>query len=143
MFPGPLTGGTKKDRTEGQEGKFKIGQEGAEGEVPGCIVDPNSEFFFAPRRANGFLKLLLVHTQNETMASGTAFAISYTSDLKKVTPENLVVFTVLEQSVIFPMKSFRLFTKLPPAPPSDVWRLIKYRTCQLVLQVDVSVLGVG
>ncbi|KAG6819334.1 hypothetical protein H0H93_012810 [Arthromyces matolae] len=29
------------------------------------------------------------------MAAGTAFAISYTSDITKVTPQNLVVFTVL------------------------------------------------
>jgi len=28
------------------------------------------------------------------MASGTVFAISYEPDMKKVTPENLVVFTV-------------------------------------------------
>ncbi|KAJ2917948.1 hypothetical protein MD484_g2430, partial [Candolleomyces efflorescens] len=49
------------------------GKHGAEG----CITEPN------------------IHTQNETMAAGTAFAISYTSDIKQVTPENLVVFTVL------------------------------------------------
>jgi len=43
---------------------------------PNCIIHPN------------------LHTQNRTMAAGTVFAISYTSDLKAVTPENLVVFTV-------------------------------------------------
>lgn len=43
---------------------------------------------------------LLVHTQNETMAAGTAFAISYESDITKVTPENLVVFSVLYKYVI-------------------------------------------
>ncbi|KAJ2928081.1 hypothetical protein H1R20_g9019, partial [Candolleomyces eurysporus] len=43
----------------------------------GCIGEPN------------------IHTQNETMAAGTVFAISYASDIKQVTPENLVVFTVL------------------------------------------------
>ncbi|KAF9525849.1 hypothetical protein CPB83DRAFT_795622 [Crepidotus variabilis] len=42
-----------------------------------CITNPN------------------IHTQNETMAAGTAFAISYTSDLSQVTAENLVVFSVL------------------------------------------------
>ncbi|PPQ98999.1 hypothetical protein CVT24_003481 [Panaeolus cyanescens] len=36
-----------------------------------------------------------IHTQSQSMASGTAFAISYTSDLTSVTKENLVVFTVL------------------------------------------------
>ncbi|KAF7375133.1 hypothetical protein MSAN_00399700 [Mycena sanguinolenta] len=36
-----------------------------------------------------------IHTQNQSMASGSAFAISYNSDLSDVTPENLVVFTTL------------------------------------------------
>ncbi|KAF9524967.1 hypothetical protein CPB83DRAFT_860323 [Crepidotus variabilis] len=45
-----------------------------------CITEPN------------------IHTQNETMAAGTVFAISYVSDLAKVTQENLVVFTVLEHT---------------------------------------------
>jgi hypothetical protein len=40
---------------------------------------------------------LIVHTQNETMAAGTVFAISYQSDITKVTEENLVVFTVKYQ----------------------------------------------
>ena len=38
---------------------------------------------------------LKVHTQNETMAAGTAFAISYVTELNQVTMENLVVFSVL------------------------------------------------
>ena len=38
-----------------------------------------------------------MHVQNQTMATGTAFAISYESDLSAVTMENLAVFTVLEQ----------------------------------------------
>ncbi|KAF8959239.1 hypothetical protein BDZ97DRAFT_1402066 [Flammula alnicola] len=42
-----------------------------------CITNPN------------------IHTQNETMAAGTIFAISYTSDITQVTEDNLVVFTVL------------------------------------------------
>ncbi|KAI9460396.1 hypothetical protein HD554DRAFT_2316809 [Boletus coccyginus] len=42
----------------------------------GCIGSPN------------------LHAQNESMASGTAFAIAYESEIDKVTPENLVVFTV-------------------------------------------------
>uniref|UniRef100_A0A8H7Y694 Uncharacterized protein n=1 Tax=Psilocybe cubensis TaxID=181762 RepID=A0A8H7Y694_PSICU len=42
-----------------------------------CITEPN------------------IHTQNETMAAGTIFAISYVSDLTQVTEDNLVVFTVL------------------------------------------------
>ena len=38
-----------------------------------------------------------MHTNNQSMAAGTAFAISYQSDLAKVTIDNLAVFTVLEQ----------------------------------------------
>lgn len=38
-----------------------------------------------------------MHTNNQSMAAGTAWAISYESDLSKVTMENLVVFSVLEQ----------------------------------------------
>jgi hypothetical protein len=38
-----------------------------------------------------------MHTNNQSTAAGTAFAISYQSDLAAVTMENLAVFTVLEQ----------------------------------------------
>jgi hypothetical protein len=38
-----------------------------------------------------------LHVQNETSATGTAFAISYESELSQVTLENLAVFTVLQQ----------------------------------------------
>jgi hypothetical protein len=38
-----------------------------------------------------------LHVQNETSATGTAFAISYESDITKVTMENLAVFTIAEQ----------------------------------------------
>ncbi|KIY51548.1 hypothetical protein FISHEDRAFT_64229 [Fistulina hepatica ATCC 64428] len=46
----------------------------------GCITNPN------------------LHTQNESMAAGTAFAISYNSNISEVTPETLVVFSVLYNS---------------------------------------------
>ncbi|THU95040.1 hypothetical protein K435DRAFT_667205 [Dendrothele bispora CBS 962.96] len=65
-FPGPLQNNLKDD----QLGVTQPGQE------PQYIADPN------------------LHAENETMASGSAFAISYESDITKVTPENLVVFTV-------------------------------------------------
>ncbi|KAJ7612109.1 hypothetical protein FB45DRAFT_939883 [Roridomyces roridus] len=44
--------------------------------VPSCITSPN------------------MHTQNQSMAAGTAFAIAYTSDINQVTEDNLSVFTV-------------------------------------------------
>jgi len=63
--------------TNGQEQPFaRVGDPQPDGSPP-CIVDPN------------------IHTQNQSMAAGTAFAISYQSDLSKVTAENLVIFTVL------------------------------------------------
>ncbi|TRM60588.1 hypothetical protein BD626DRAFT_504571 [Schizophyllum amplum] len=41
------------------------------------------------------IKVPNIHAQNESMAAGTAFAISYESELSKVNTDNLVVFTVL------------------------------------------------
>jgi hypothetical protein len=52
------------------------------GEGEGCIQDDGA-----------------LHVQNETSATGTAFAISYHSDISEVTLENLAVFTVAEQYV--------------------------------------------
>ena len=46
-----------------------------------------------------------MHTQNQSMAAGTALAISYESDITAVTMENLVVFTVLEQYVYLRLDS--------------------------------------
>ncbi|KAF9046145.1 hypothetical protein BJ165DRAFT_1132791 [Panaeolus papilionaceus] len=71
-----------------------ISDDGKDGE---CIVEPN------------------MHTQNETMAAGTAFAISYVSDIEEVTPENLVVFSVLYNT---PWKRIATYQvpNLPPCP---------------------------
>ncbi|KIK60325.1 hypothetical protein GYMLUDRAFT_200411 [Collybiopsis luxurians FD-317 M1] len=57
-----------------------------------------------------------IHTQNESMAAGTAFAISYQSNMSLVTPENLVVFTVLYHS---PWKRIATYSvpNLPACPP--------------------------
>ncbi|KIJ93961.1 hypothetical protein K443DRAFT_134917 [Laccaria amethystina LaAM-08-1] len=62
-----------------------------------CIVSPN------------------IHTQNQSMAAGTAFAISYTSDLKQVTEENLVVFTVLYNTPWFRIAEYQV-PNLPACP---------------------------
>jgi hypothetical protein len=66
----------------------------------GCITTPN------------------IHTQNETMAAGTAFAISYQSDIKKVTPDNLVVFSVRYHT---PWKRLTTYSvpKAMPACPKE------------------------
>ncbi|KAJ6530999.1 hypothetical protein DFH09DRAFT_1250319 [Mycena vulgaris] len=60
---------------------------------------------------------LNIHTQNESMAAGTAFAISYQSELSAVTPENLVVFTTLDHT---PWKRIATYS-VPnlPACPTD------------------------
>jgi hypothetical protein len=41
-----------------------------------------------------------MHAMNESNAQGSAFAIAYESDLSKIKMEDLVVFSVLKQSVI-------------------------------------------
>ncbi|KAG6811037.1 hypothetical protein H0H92_009268 [Tricholoma furcatifolium] len=64
-----------------------------------CITDPN------------------IHTQNETMASGTAFAISYQSDLSQVTPENLVVFSVRYHTPWKRVTTYSVPAGLPACPP--------------------------
>jgi hypothetical protein len=50
------------------------------GDPPDCIQDDGA-----------------MHRNNQSMAAGTALAISYQSDITAVTMENLAVFTVLEQ----------------------------------------------
>ncbi|KAJ3556862.1 hypothetical protein NP233_g11880 [Leucocoprinus birnbaumii] len=56
-----------------------------------------------------------IHTQNESMAAGSAFAISYTSNLSEVNPTNLVVFSVLYNT---PWRRLATYTapRLPPCP---------------------------
>jgi hypothetical protein len=57
-----------------------------------------------------------LHTYNESSAGGTAFAISYRSDLKDVTMENLVVFTTRYHT---PWKRLATYDvpDLPACPP--------------------------
>lgn len=68
------------------------------GQDPPCITEPN------------------IHAQNQSMAAGSAFAISYQSDLSKVTPENLVVFSVLHNSPWERVVSYSV-PNLPACPP--------------------------
>ncbi|KAI0063967.1 hypothetical protein BV25DRAFT_1801323 [Artomyces pyxidatus] len=65
----------------------------------GCIPSPN------------------MHAQNESMAAGTAFAISYNSDLKDVTPENLVVFSIRYHTPFRMVTSYDVPAALPACPP--------------------------
>ncbi|KAF9464509.1 hypothetical protein BDZ94DRAFT_1255898, partial [Collybia nuda] len=67
--------------------------------VPSCITTPN------------------MHTQNQSMAAGTAFAISYQSDIKKVTAENLAVFTVRYHTPWKRIASYSVPAAMPACPP--------------------------
>ncbi|RDB19405.1 hypothetical protein Hypma_013600 [Hypsizygus marmoreus] len=66
--------------------------------VPGCISSPN------------------MHTQNQSMAAGTAFAISYESDIKKVTAENLAVFSVRYHTPWKRITSYSVPAAMPTCP---------------------------
>ncbi|KAG6375213.1 hypothetical protein JVT61DRAFT_3426 [Boletus reticuloceps] len=66
--------------------------------VPTCITNPN------------------LHTQNQSMAAGTAFAISYESDITKVTPENLVVFSVRYNTPWKRVTSYDVPSGMPACP---------------------------
>jgi len=65
----------------------------------GCITEPN------------------LHTQNQSMAAGTAFAISYESDIKAVKPDNLVVFSVLHHTPWKRVATYQVPAALPACPP--------------------------
>ncbi|KAJ3730266.1 hypothetical protein C8R42DRAFT_2944 [Lentinula raphanica] len=65
---------------------------------PSCITSPN------------------LHTQNQSMAAGTALAISYNSDITKVTPENLVVISVAYNTPFKRLATYDIPDGLPPCP---------------------------
>ncbi|PPQ91790.1 hypothetical protein CVT25_000435 [Psilocybe cyanescens] len=67
--------------------------------VPSCITSPN------------------MHAQNQSMAAGTAFAISYQSDIKQVTPQNLAVFTVRYNTPWKRVLSYDVPANMPACPP--------------------------
>ncbi|KAJ7718950.1 hypothetical protein DFH07DRAFT_859755 [Mycena maculata] len=66
--------------------------------VPTCITSPN------------------MHTQNQSMAAGTAFAISYTSDLTAVTEANLAVFTVAYNTPWKRLTTYDVPADMPACP---------------------------
>ncbi|KAJ7932728.1 hypothetical protein B0H13DRAFT_1954416 [Mycena leptocephala] len=66
--------------------------------VDTCITSPN------------------MHTQNQTRAAGTAFAIAYTSDIKQVTAENLAVFTVRYHTPWKRVTSYDVPADMPACP---------------------------
>ncbi|KIY46497.1 hypothetical protein FISHEDRAFT_28572, partial [Fistulina hepatica ATCC 64428] len=62
------------------------------------------------------LRGFLVHTQNQSMAAGSAFAIAYKSDINDVEPEDLVVFTTLEHTPWKRIASYEVPAALPACP---------------------------
>ncbi|KAJ3966637.1 hypothetical protein EV361DRAFT_808689 [Lentinula raphanica] len=66
--------------------------------VPSCITSPN------------------MHTQNQSMAAGTALAIAYVSDVADVTPENLVVFSVAYNTPWKRETTYDIPAELPACP---------------------------
>ncbi|KAF7323432.1 hypothetical protein HMN09_00124100 [Mycena chlorophos] len=66
--------------------------------IPTCITSPN------------------MHAQNQSMAAGTAFAISYTSTLSEVTPGNLVVFSVAYNTPWKRVQSYDVPAAMPACP---------------------------
>jgi hypothetical protein len=64
----------------------------------GCVIRPN------------------LHTPNRTSAPGTVFAISYQNSIDKVTPQNLVVFTVRYNTPWQRVTSYSVPKDLPPCP---------------------------
>ncbi|KAH7383770.1 hypothetical protein BKA66DRAFT_417129 [Pyrenochaeta sp. MPI-SDFR-AT-0127] len=57
-----------------------------------------------------------LHTYNQSSQGGTAFAISYNSDIKDVTMENLVVFTTLDHTPWKRLATYKV-PNLPACPP--------------------------
>ncbi|KAF2436172.1 hypothetical protein EJ08DRAFT_579062, partial [Tothia fuscella] len=58
-----------------------------------------------------------LHVQNKGNATGTAWAISYESDISKVTMENLAVFSVLEHTPWKRLATYQVPAAMPACPP--------------------------
>ncbi|KIY46262.1 hypothetical protein FISHEDRAFT_75817 [Fistulina hepatica ATCC 64428] len=67
-------------------------------ESPDCITSPN------------------LHTQNESMAAGTAFAIAYKSEIEDVEVEDLVVFSTLQNTPFKRLATYEVPAALPACP---------------------------
>ncbi|CAI6097588.1 unnamed protein product [Clonostachys chloroleuca] len=79
------------------------------GSPPGCLVDN-------PDKAGGEL-----HARSREHAAGTAWAISYESDLDKVTMDNLVVFSVRYHTPWKRLTSYDVPADLPECPPEGCY----------------------
>ncbi|KAJ3806350.1 hypothetical protein EV368DRAFT_50549 [Lentinula lateritia] len=88
---------------------------------PDDYVSYYSPAFFAFHFSQRFsLRTVLirssVHTQNQSMAAGTALAIAYVSDVADVTPENLVVFSVTYNTPWKRLTTYEVPANMPACP---------------------------
>jgi len=88
-----------KDVSDWPDGKQHPEDWHGPGSPPDCIQDDGA-----------------MHTNNQSMTGGTAFAISYNSNLQDVTIENLAVFSVLAGSPWHRMATYQVPADLPPCP---------------------------
>ncbi|KAF9005326.1 hypothetical protein BDZ89DRAFT_598361 [Hymenopellis radicata] len=81
-------------------GKWPDGQDhdDYDGDHTTCITVPN------------------LHAENRSMAAGTSFAISYTSDISQVNQDNLVVFTVAAQTPWYRETTYDVPADMPACP---------------------------
>ncbi|EGN97788.1 hypothetical protein SERLA73DRAFT_182534 [Serpula lacrymans var. lacrymans S7.3] len=70
----------------------------------------------APLSPSGCIRNPNMHTQNQSMAAGTAFAIAYVSDISQVTPDNLVVFSVRYNTPWKRVTSYDVPANMPACP---------------------------
>ncbi|KAG2341603.1 hypothetical protein BDR05DRAFT_936336 [Suillus weaverae] len=70
----------------------------------------------APLSSSGCIGNPNMHTQNQSMAAGTAFAISYQSDISQVTMDNLAVFTVRYNTPWKRVTSYDVPKDMPACP---------------------------
>lgn len=62
-----------------------------------------------------------LYTYNETIAAGTAWAISYESDIANVRLDSLVVFTTLEHTPFRRLATYQVPKELPSCPPGGCY----------------------
>lgn len=70
----------------------------------------------APLSSDGCLSEPNMHTQNESMAAGTAFAIAYVSDISQANPSNMAIFTVAYNTPYKRLATYDIPADLPACP---------------------------
>lgn len=79
-----------------------------------------------------------MHAQFHGKAAGTAFAISYNSDIRAVTPENLVVFSVRYMTPWKRETWYDVPADMPACPPEGAFALCASFQCARRLRLRES-----